>query len=170
MAVCVATSCGVPLCMKPPTPQYRSSVFSRTTTKSMSAGPLSASGVSTPGNSFTGRRLMYWSRPKRRSSSSLRSRMPGCDVGMADGAEQMASNLRSWSSAVGGQRFARFEIALAAPIEMRELELEVLQLGDGLQNLDAFGGDFRAGAVAADDGDFACVGHDDSCLSIVKSI
>jgi hypothetical protein len=46
-------------------------VFSRTTTKSMCSGPLSLRGVSTFGHSFTGRRLMYWSRAKR-----VLSRMP----------------------------------------------------------------------------------------------
>ena len=45
----MATSSAVFFFKKPPTPQYMSSVFSRTTTKSMSFGPLSLSGVSTPG-------------------------------------------------------------------------------------------------------------------------
>ena len=36
------------------------------------------------------------------------------------------------------------------------------ELGDGLENFDAFGGYFGAGAVAADDGDFVGVGHDAS--------
>ncbi len=45
----IATSSGVPSFWMPPMPQYRPSVFSRTTTKSMSSGPLSASGPVTPG-------------------------------------------------------------------------------------------------------------------------
>ena len=65
--------------------------------------------------------------------------MPGGDVGMADGAEQDGVELAQLVEAVGGQRFAGFEIAVAAPIEMGEVELEAFQLGDGLQNLDALG-------------------------------
>ena len=34
-------------------------------------------------------------------------------------------------------------------------------LATALQNFDAFGGHFRAGAVAADDGDLSCARHDD---------
>ncbi len=44
-------------------------------------------------------------------------------------------------------------------IEVGELVADVFLLGDGLQDLDAFGGDFRAGAVSADDGDFVSFGH-----------
>ena len=79
----------------------------------------------------------------------------GGDVGMADRAEQDRVELAQLVEAVGRQRFARFEIAVAAPVEVREVELEVFQLGDGLQNFHAFGGDFRPGAVAADDGDLS---------------
>ena len=129
--------------------------------KSMSAGPLSLSGVSTPGNSFTGRRLMYWSRPKRRSSSSFVRGCRAATSGWPTAPRQDGVELAELVEAVGGQRFAGFEVAVAAPIEVRELELEVFQLGDGLQDFDAFGGDFRAGAVAADDGDFACARHVD---------
>ena len=70
----------------------------------------------------------------------------------------MASNLRSWSRPSSGRR-AGFEVAVAAPVEVGELELDVLELGDGLEDFDAFGGDFGAGAVAADDGDFVGAGH-----------
>ena len=49
------------------------------------------------------------------------------------------------------QRCARLEIAVTTPIELRDIELEALQLGHGLQNLETFRGDFRARAVAADD-------------------
>ena len=34
-------------------------------------------------------------------------------------------------------------------------------LATACENFDAFGGDFRAGAVAADDGDFARAAHDE---------
>ena len=39
--------------------------FSRTTSMSMSAGPRPASGDRTPSRSRTGRRLMYWWKPRR---------------------------------------------------------------------------------------------------------
>ncbi len=78
---CVDTSAGMPLYWMPPMPVYRPSVFSRTTTKSISLGSLSFSGVQTPGYSRTGRRLMYWSSSKRVRSSKPFSRMPGAILG-----------------------------------------------------------------------------------------
>ena len=79
----------------------------------------------------------------------------GLHVGMADGAEEDAVELAELVEAVGGQGFAGFEIAVAAPVEVGELEVavEAFELGDGLEDLDAFGGDLGAGAVAADDCD-----------------
>src|SRR4249920_1695296 len=106
--------------------------------KSMSAGPLSLSGDSTPGNSFTGRRLMYWSRPKRRSRRSLRSRMPGATSGWPTAPSRIASNLEL-GEAVVGECGAGFEVAVAGPIEVGEFELDVLLLGNGLENFYAFG-------------------------------
>ena len=49
----------VPSNMRPPTDEYSPSVFSRTTTKSMSPGLRLASGDGMPGISLHGRRLMY---------------------------------------------------------------------------------------------------------------
>ena len=51
------------------------------------------------------------------------------------------------------QDLAGPQIALAAEIEVLQLVADAFQLGDGLEDLDAFGRHFRAGAVAADDGD-----------------
>jgi len=56
-------SCGVPLNMRPPESEYSPSVFSRTTVKSRVPGR--ASGLWTPRRSRTGRRLTYWSKPRR---------------------------------------------------------------------------------------------------------
>ena len=103
---------------------------------------------------------MYWSRPKRRSSSSLRLEDAGGDVGVADGAEEDRVELAELVEAVVGECGAGFEVAVAAPVEVGELELDVLELGDGLEDFDAFGCYFGAGAVAADDGDFVGAGHD----------
>ena len=54
----VATSSGVPRLRKPPIPVYAPSVFSRKTTKSISAAARFFSGVSLSSSSRTGRRLM----------------------------------------------------------------------------------------------------------------
>ena len=129
--------------------------------KSMSAGPLSLSGVSTPGNSFTGPQVDVLVEAEAEVEQQLALEDAGGDVGMADGAEQDRVELAELVEAVGGQRFARFEIAVAAPVEVGQLELDVFELGDGLEDFHAFGGDFGAGAVAADDGDLSCARHDD---------
>ena len=55
----------VPSYMRPPTDEYSPSVFSRTTTKSMSPGLRLASGDGMPGISRHGRRFTYWSKPRR---------------------------------------------------------------------------------------------------------
>ena len=55
----------VPSYMRPPTDEYSPSVFSRTTTKSMSPGLRLASGDGMPGISRHGRRLTYWSKRRR---------------------------------------------------------------------------------------------------------
>ncbi len=52
-----------------------------------------------------------------------------------------------------GQDFAGAQIPVAAEIEVDCFVLKTVELGDGLEDLHAFGGYFRAGAVAADDGD-----------------
>ena len=52
-----------------------------------------------------------------------------------------------------GQDFARAEIALAAEVEVLEFVADAFQGGDGLEDLDGFGGDFGAGPVAAHHGD-----------------
>ncbi len=55
----IPTSIGWPACARPPTPAYSPSEFSLTTTMSMSAGPRSRKGESTPGSSLTGRTFRY---------------------------------------------------------------------------------------------------------------
>ena len=58
-ACCTTSSASVPANMRPPISEYSPSVFSRTTTKSISSGVRPASGDASPGNSRTGRRLTY---------------------------------------------------------------------------------------------------------------
>ncbi len=50
----------------------------------------------------------------------------GLHVGMPDRAEEDCIELPQLVETVGGQGFARFEIAVAAPIEVREIELQIL--------------------------------------------
>ena len=114
-------------------------MFSRTTTKSMSAGPLSCERRLDAGEQLHRAQVDVLVEPKRRSSSSFFEDAGG-DVGMADGAEEDRVELAELVEAVGGERFAGFEVAVAAPVEIGEFELEVLELGDGLENFDAFGG------------------------------
>ena len=55
IAVSTATSIGSPRWERPPAPAYSPSVFSRTTTKSISPGAVPASGPLTPGSRTEGR-------------------------------------------------------------------------------------------------------------------
>ena len=67
--------------MRPPISEYSPSLFSRTMTKSMSAGLRPASGVETPGSSLIGRRLTYCRKARRsgirRPQSETWSGTPG---------------------------------------------------------------------------------------------
>src|SRR5262249_54666976 len=64
----------------------------------------------------------------------------GGDIGVADGAEEDRVELAELLEAVVWKRGAGLEVAIAAPVQVRELELDVLELGDCVQNLDALGG------------------------------
>jgi hypothetical protein len=63
----------VPSKTRPPTDEYSPSVFSRTTTKSMSPGLALASGDGMPGIRRQGRRFTYWSKPRRNGISEPHS-------------------------------------------------------------------------------------------------
>ena len=54
-----ATSEGVPFRWKPPTPLYKPSEFSRTTTMFTSSSACDGTSVCTPGYRITGRRFTY---------------------------------------------------------------------------------------------------------------
>ena len=100
----MATSSGVFFLRKPPTPQYMSSVFSRTTTKSMSSGPLPVSGVSTPGKSLHRPQVDVLVELKAQLQQQALFQDARGDVGMADRAqERSASNFRSSSTAPAGR-------------------------------------------------------------------
>ncbi|CFE02702.1 Uncharacterised protein [Bordetella pertussis] len=92
----ITTSRSVPANSRPPLLEYSPSVFSRTMKKSMSPGLRLASGVGTPGISLTGRRLMYWSKSRRKRNSDPHS--------------------ASWSGTASGQPMAPKKIASWPPI------------------------------------------------------
>src|SRR5450631_546067 len=68
----------------------------------MSAGPTFASGLVTPGKSFTGRRLTKWSSSNRRRSSRPRSSTPLGTPGSPTAPSRIASWSRSSSSTESG--------------------------------------------------------------------
>ena len=83
----------------------------------MSSGPLPASGVSTPGKSFTGPQVdvLIELEPQLQQQAFLQNAR--LHVGMADGAQEDGVELAQLVDAAGGQRFAGLEVALAAPVE-----------------------------------------------------
>ena len=77
-------------------------------------------------------------------------------AGIAQGAEQDGVEIaRQHGEAVGGDGGAVLEVAVGAPVEVRELE----RRAGGGQHLDGFRGDFFADAVAGNDGDLLLRGH-----------
>ena len=70
------------------------------------------------------------------------------DVGMSDGAEVNRVEPAQFGDRAGGQRFARPQVPLAAPIEVRRLEAESFEPGNGAEHLQCLGRHFRTRAVA----------------------
>ena len=68
---------------------------------------------------------------------------------MADRAQQHGPERGQFADHVFGKDFARAEIAFAAEIEILELIADALQGGNGLEDLNGLGGDFRPVAIAA---------------------
>src|SRR6266496_281276 len=108
------TSRSVPSNIRPPTDEYSPSVFSRTTTKSMSPGLRLASGVGMPGISRQGRKLTYWS--KWRLNLIRHHRGP------ADRAVEDRVEARQRLEPVLGHHPAVLCVVVAVPVEMRPLE------------------------------------------------
>ena len=77
----------------------------------------------------------------------------GGDVGMAHGAQEDGLEGGQFVDDILGQDLAGAEESLAAEIEILEFVANAFQGRDGLEDLDGFGGDFRAGPVAAHHGD-----------------
>ena len=127
--------------------------------KSMSSGPLSRERRLDAGEELHGAEVDVLVEAEAEVEEELALEDAGGDIGVADGAEEDGVELAELVEAVVGEWAAGFEVAVAGPIEVGELEADVLLLGDGFQNFDAFGGDFGAGAVSADDGDFLGGGH-----------
>jgi hypothetical protein len=83
----------------------------------------------------------------------------GGNVRMAHCAKQNGVETAELVQAVLRQRFAGFQITIAAPIQVGQLKLDPLQLSDRIENFDAFRGDFRPRSIAPDDGDLSCTTH-----------
>src|SRR3989449_9964156 len=78
---------GPPGWRPPPISEYSPSLFSRTISMSMSAGPRPASGDLAPLRRRTGRRLTYWWNPRRIGMKSPERDVVG-HAGESDGAEE----------------------------------------------------------------------------------
>ncbi len=104
----MATSSGVSFLRKPPTPQYRSSVFSRTTTKSMSSGPLSGQRRLDAGKQLHRPQVDVLIELKPQLQQQALFQDARRHVGMADGAQEDGVELAQLVDRAGGQHFARF--------------------------------------------------------------
>ncbi len=93
----------------------------------------------------------------------------GRHIRMTDGPQEHGIELAKLIEAIFRQGFARFEIAIAAPIERCELELQVFQFADRLKNFDALSRYFGPCAVAANDGNFARAKHDRGLPCLLSS-
>ena len=100
---CRTVSRSVPANIRPPTDEYSPSVFSRTTTKSISPGSRPASGEGTPGISRTGRSPTYWSYARRNSRIEPHSETwSGTLSGQPTAPKRIASQSPTWSRQSSG--------------------------------------------------------------------
>jgi len=150
---CITTSRGVPVNWRPPMSEYSPSVFSRTTTKSMSAAVRPASGLRTPGRRRTGRRFTYWSKCRRMG----RSKTPeGHVVRYTRGAHRAEQNGVEGSQALQSVRRhhdAVLVVVGAGVWEGLEGEVEGEACGQSLEGTDALRYDLTADAVSRYQGD-----------------
>src|SRR2546422_820988 len=144
-----ATSSGVPRCRRPPISEYSPSLFSRTISMSMSAGPRPASGDLAPLRRRTGRRLTYWWNPRRIGMKSPERDVVG-HAGESDGAEEDRLELPEPVQTVLGHHAAGLREALAAPVERRPLDVEAEPAAGGVEDAHALGHDFLADPIAGD--------------------
>jgi len=91
-------------------------LFSRTTTKSMSAGVLSFRGQSTPGKSFTGRRLMYCLQLEPHAQEESLFENARLHAGVSDGSEKDRIHAPQFLEHGIRQHFTGLEIAIAAQV------------------------------------------------------
>ena len=73
------------------------------------------------------------------------------DARIAERADEDRVELAQHLVAVGGQRLAGLQVVIGAPRQMLEIEAAAEDVADRLQDLDGFGGDVLADAVAGDD-------------------
>ena len=132
--------------------------------KSMSSGPLSLMRAFDAGEQLHRPQVDVLVEAEPQIEEQLPLEDAGLHVGMADRAEQDRVELAQLVEPVGGQCFAGLEVAIAAPVEMREVELEPVLLGHRLQHLHALGRHFRTRTVATNHRDLLCFTHDRSTV------
>jgi hypothetical protein len=89
--------------------------------------------------------------PQRQDQLARRDRVRHARV--ADRAEIDRVELQELVAPVGVEHLPLFEVVVAAPGDVGEIQLEAVVLGGHLEHLDASGDDFLADAVAGDDCD-----------------
>ena len=98
----IAVSSGSPWLKRPPIWLYSPSLFSRTMTRSIGRFSPSASGLVTPSNERTGRRLTYWPNARRIGISSPQSETWSGTPGQPTAPSRTASYWRKVSSPSAG--------------------------------------------------------------------
>ena len=110
-----------------------------------------------PASAGTGRRLTYWSKPRRNWISEPHSdTWSGTVAGQPTAPKKIASNGCSCVEPVLRHHPAVLGVVVAAPVEMRERELDAELARGGLEHAQPFGHDFLADAVARHHRDAMC--------------
>ncbi len=117
---------------------------------SISAGPFPLIGVSTPGKSRTGRRLMYWWNANRSRSKIPFSRMPGATPGMPDRAEVDRVAAAEVFEHRVGQHLAGPEVPLAAEVELDQFRAKVVEPRHIAQDRQPFADDLGTHTIPRD--------------------
>ncbi len=164
MAVWLATSSGVFFFRNPPTPQYKSSVFSRDYDEIDIGRALVLQRSFDTGEQLHGAEIDVLVELEAEFEEESFFQNAGGDVRMTHRAQVHAVELAQLVDSAGRQNFAGPQIAIAAKIVMHELELEVLERSDSCEHFQPFGCNFGAGAIAADDGDLEMIGSQSGVL------
>ena len=158
MACWMAISSSVPWNMRPPIELYSPSVFSRTTQKSISPGLRLASGRrhALEQTHRTQVHVLVEVATDRDQQAPQRNVIGHARP--ADGAEKDALERLELLHAVVRHHLAGLHQAIARPVEIGELELEVEAPRGGLQHVHAFRQNFLANSVTRNERDLV-LGH-----------